>query len=88
MIRLKRNISNDAVQQFCEGCAGLSCLVVTGAQDRIVTPSIATAVAADMHSGNAAVIPRCGHLSHEEAPAALLDALSPFTCQALLSTCL
>lgn len=84
MSRLKRNLTNDAVQQICTDCSGLPCLVVTGAQDKIVTPSRATAIAADIRSQHLAVVPSCGHLSHEEAAGALLDVLRSFTSQALL----
>lgn len=83
MSRLKRNLSNDAVQQFCADCLGLPCLVLTGAKDKIVTPNRATAIAADMHADQLAVLPSCGHLSHEEAPDALLEVLRPFACMAL-----
>ena len=83
MSRLKRNLSNDAVQQLCEECSGLPCLVVTGAKDKIVAPGRAAELAADMHTEHLAILPSCGHLSHEEAPDALLEILQPFVCQAL-----
>lgn len=78
MSRLKRNLSNDAIKQFCHDCSGLPTLVVTGAKDRIVPPARAHALAAELHDSYVAVLPECGHLSHEEAPSALLTLLRNF----------
>ncbi|DBA73057.1 TPA: hypothetical protein ACH3X2_009998 [Trebouxia sp. C0005] len=78
MSRLKRNLSNDAVRQFCSDCNGLPALVVTGAKDRIVTPARAHALAAELHTCDVAVLPECGHLSHEESPDALMGLLRNF----------
>ena len=81
MSRLKRNLSNDAVRQFCTDCHGLPALVVTGAKDRIVTPARANALAAELHNCDVAVLPNCGHLSHEEAPELLMGLLQKFVHQ-------
>jgi len=83
MSRLKRNLSNDAVRQFCSDCNGLPALVVTGAKDRIVTPARAHALAAELHNCDVAVLPECGHLSHEELPDALMGLLRNFVHQTL-----
>ena len=83
MSRLKRNLSGDAVHQFYVDCMDLPTCVVTGAKDRTVTPTRASAIATDMHTDYLAVLPSCGHLSHEEAPDALLEILKPFTIQTL-----
>jgi len=83
MSRLKRNLSNDAVRQFCADCNGLPMLVVTGAKDRIVTPARANAIAAELQNSAVAVLPECGHLSHEEAPTALMGLLRSFVHKAL-----
>ena len=83
MSRLKRNLSNDAVQQFCKDCRGMPALVITGAKDRIVTPATANALAAELHNCDVAVLPECGHLSHEESPEALMVLLRGFVHQTL-----
>ena len=83
MSRLKRNLSNDAIQQFCHDCSGLPTLVVTGAKDRIVPPARANALAAELHNSFVAILPECGHLSHEEAPVALLTLLRNFVYSSL-----
>lgn len=83
MSRLKRNLSNDAIQQFCHDCSRLPTLVVTGAKDRIVPPARAHALAAGLHNSFVAVLPECGHLSHEEAPGALLTLLRNFVYNSL-----
>jgi len=58
-------------------------LVVTGAKDRIVTPARAHALAAELHNCDVAVLPECGHLSHEELPDALMGLLRNFVHQTL-----
>ena len=83
MSRLKRNLSNDAVQQFCTDCNGLPTLVMTGAKDSIVPPARANALAAALHNSFVTILPECGHLSHEESPAALLSLLKSFVHKAL-----
>ena len=85
MSRLKRNLSNDAVRQFCSDCNKLPTLVVTGAKDRIVTPARAKALAAELYNADVAVLPECGHLSHEEAPAALMSLLHSFVHQTVVA---
>lgn len=83
MSRLKRDLSNDAIQQFCDDCNGLPALVITGAKDRIVPPVRAQALASALHTSYVAILPECGHLSHEEAPVALLSLLRSFVHKAL-----
>ena len=83
MSRLKRNLSNDAIHQFCHDCSGLPTLVVTGAKDRIVPPAGAHALALELHDSYVAILPECGHLSHEEAPVALLTLLRNFVHKAV-----
>ena len=78
MSRLKRSLSNGAIQQFCEECNQVPAIIVTGAKDRIVLPASADALAAELHQCDVAVLPECGHLSHEESPQLLLTVLRPF----------
>ena len=57
-------------------------LVATGAHDRVSPPVNAGRLAATL-GARVAAIPGCAHLSHEEAPGALLDVLAPFVGEAL-----
>ena len=60
--------------------AGLPLLVATGEADPLVPPAAAARLVERLGTAapRLAVIQRCGHLSHEEAPAALVDRLSSF----------
>ena len=78
MSRLKRNLSNGAVQQFCEDCSQVPAVIVTGEKDRIVPAASAHTLAAELHQCDVAVLPDCGHLSHEESPQLLLSVLTAF----------
>jgi pimeloyl-ACP methyl ester carboxylesterase len=56
----------------------LPALLVTGEHDRIATPGKVTGLQALLPRSRRAVVPACGHLSHEEAPLQLLELLVPF----------
>lgn len=53
---------------------------LAGEQDRVATPGKVSAVASLLLHAQRAVVPACGHLSHEEAPQKLLELMVPF-CQ-------
>ena len=53
-------------------------LVVTGEHDRLVSAAATAAVADRVADGRLVVLPDCGHVPHEEAPAAVVDAVRPF----------
>ncbi|KAK9831933.1 hypothetical protein WJX81_000861 [Elliptochloris bilobata] len=61
----------------------LPSLVLTGAKDRVVTPQRAAALCGRLQDSRFRVLPGCGHLSHEEAPAALLELLAGFAVEAM-----
>ncbi|XP_077227286.1 uncharacterized protein LOC143860494 [Tasmannia lanceolata] len=56
----------------------LPILVVTGAEDALVSLKSAQAMASNLVNSRLVAISACGHLPHEECPKALLAALSPF----------
>ena len=49
-----------------------------GEHDCIVGPSKAESICSDLPCSRLAILPDCGHLSHEEVPHALLQHLVPF----------
>ena len=53
-------------------------LVVAGAHDRIVRTEATERVASSIADGRLVVIPGCGHVPHEEAPEAVVEAVRPF----------
>jgi pimeloyl-ACP methyl ester carboxylesterase len=53
-------------------------LVITGDDDRIVPTAQSVRLAAEIPGAELVVIPRCGHVPHEERPAAFLDAVAGF----------
>jgi pimeloyl-ACP methyl ester carboxylesterase len=64
----------------CVAAAGLSVLVATGEHDRLVPPAAVSRIAERFGTvaPHLALLPQCGHLSHEEAPHVLLDFLLAF----------
>lgn len=61
-----------------------NCCVVSGEHDRIMPPLKAESLCSDLPECRLSVLSDCGHLSHEEAPAALLEQLVPFVGELLL----
>ena len=57
--------------------------MVTGADDVVAPPKCAIAIAAELRRCALKILPRCGHLPHEESPRALLEALRPFVLETL-----
>ena len=49
----------------------------------MVTPQRAAALCGRLQDSRFRVLPGCGHLSHEEAPAALLQLLAAFAEEAM-----
>lgn len=60
--------------------AGLLVLALTGDHDRMVPPSAVSRVIERLGAAapRYALLPHCGHLSHEEAPEALVAFMRPF----------
>jgi len=81
--RLPREVSERQVAGLCGAAARFPSAVITGAHDCVSTPQRAAQLAADLGGGRPVVVRSCGHLSHEETPAALLKALSAFVARAL-----
>jgi len=53
-------------------------LIVTGDTDRIVPTEKSVQLSSDMPGSTLVVIPRSGHVSHEETPAAFMEAFAQF----------
>jgi pimeloyl-ACP methyl ester carboxylesterase len=60
------------------GGLGVPTLIVTGDTDRIVPTEKSVQLASDMPGSTLVVIPQSGHVSHEETPAAFMEAFSQF----------
>lgn len=56
----------------------LPVLVVTGDDDRIVPTAQSEQLAQELPNARLAVIPRCGHVAHEECPAPTQEAIDQF----------
>lgn len=52
------------------------CLILTGADDRIVSPDRSTELAAGLRRAELRILNRCGHIPQREAPVATATALS------------
>jgi pimeloyl-ACP methyl ester carboxylesterase len=57
---------------------GMPVLVITGDDDRIVPTEQSLRLAAELPDAQLVVIPDCGHVPHEECPAAFLEAVRAF----------
>ena len=57
---------------------GLPVLVITGDDDRIVPTEQSLRLAAELPDAQLVLIPDCGHVPHEECPAAFLEAVRAF----------
>ena len=53
-------------------------LVITGDDDRIVPTEDSIRLADELPTANLAIMPNCGHVPHEECPAAFLSAVASF----------
>lgn len=56
----------------------LPVLVVSGDDDRIVPTSDSVTLSGEIPGAQLAIFAQCGHLPHEECPAAFLEAVGPF----------
>ncbi|NWF64018.1 MAG: alpha/beta hydrolase, partial [Chloroflexi bacterium] len=56
----------------------LPVLVITGDDDRIVPTEQSIRLAKELPNANLVIIPQCGHLPHEECPAAFIQAVEDF----------
>ncbi|KAG2496113.1 hypothetical protein HYH03_005716 [Edaphochlamys debaryana] len=82
--RQRREACQGDLAAYCTAVQAVPALIVTGEHDRIVSPGKTEALAGDLPAARLALLHDCGHLSHEEAPSALLGRLVPF-CGELLS---
>ncbi|MGQ9683872.1 MAG: alpha/beta fold hydrolase [Anaerolineae bacterium] len=53
-------------------------LIITGKEDRIVPPATSERLAGILPNAHLVIIPRCGHLAHEECPQVFLAELNTF----------
>lgn len=78
-----KGVSPQEVEGMLRAVDGLPAVVVTGAADHVAPPHVAAGVAGKLPGAALAVLEACGHLSHEEAPAALVGHLAAFCGAAL-----
>ncbi|KXZ55263.1 hypothetical protein GPECTOR_3g400 [Gonium pectorale] len=71
------------LQSYCTNVQTIPTLIATGEHDRIVPPNKSETLGADLPHARLSVLHDCGHLSHEEAPSALLAQLVPFCGEVL-----
>ncbi len=77
--RVRAEDAQGDLPAYCAAAQQLPSLLLTGAHDRLAPGDKALeALSSDLGGSCMAVLPGCGHLSHEEAPGALLAALVPF----------
>ncbi|KAK9836382.1 hypothetical protein WJX74_000036 [Apatococcus lobatus] len=82
--RQRKELTEQQRAAFVEDVQELPCIIISGLHDKIVAPSKASATAVGvLPHAQLAILPACGHLSHEEAPQALLRALGTFAASAL-----
>jgi pimeloyl-ACP methyl ester carboxylesterase len=81
--RTRQKMTQRDVSVALQALADTPALMVTGADDVIAPPTRAIAVAAELRRCALKILPRCGHLPHEESPRALLEALRPFVLETL-----
>ncbi|CAO2815318.1 unnamed protein product [Amaranthus hypochondriacus] len=76
-------IPSERASSLVKAVQDLPILVVTGAEDALVSLRSAQTMASKFVDSRLVAISGCGHLPHEECPKALLAAVSPFICQVL-----
>ena len=81
--RTRQKMTQRDVAVALEALKDTPTLMVTGADDVVAPPTRAIAVAAELRRCALKILPRCGHLPHEESPRALLEALRPFVLETL-----
>eukprot|EP00898_Chlorokybus_atmophyticus_P002877 jgi/Chlat1/3590/Chrsp234S03572 len=70
--------NEDAVTAVLQAVCGIPTLVVSGKEDRIVASKETAKLVEKLPGSVLLELPDCGHLPHEEAPRALLEAVIPF----------
>ncbi len=53
-------------------------MVIAGSDDQIIPTAQSVRLASEIPGANLTVVPECGHIPHEEAPAAFLSAMVDF----------
>jgi hypothetical protein len=81
--RTRLGLTQRDISATLAALATVPVLMVTGANDVIAPPRRAVAVATELRRCMLKLLPRCGHLPHEEAPEELLEALAPFLLEHL-----
>ncbi|KAK9869036.1 hypothetical protein WJX84_005053 [Apatococcus fuscideae] len=82
--RQRKELTEQQRAAFLEDVQELPCIIISGLHDKIVAPSKASATAVGvLPQAQLAILPACGHLSHEEAPEALLRSLGAFATSTL-----
>ena len=81
--RTRQKMTQRDVSVALQALADTPTLMVTGADDVVAPPTGAVAIAAELRRCALKILPRCGHLPHEESPRALLEALRPFVLETL-----
>ena len=84
--RTRQGLTQKDVSATLAALATTPVLMVTGANDVIAPPRRAVAVATELRRCMLKLLPRCGHLPHEECPLELLEALVPFVSENLPMT--
>jgi len=81
--RLPREHVVGNLQAYLGDARCLPALLLTGEHDSIVPPNRLEQLRTELPQSRTVVMHDCGHLSHEEAPSALLDQLVSFSGQVL-----
>ncbi len=82
--RQRKELTEPHRTAFLQDVQELPCIIISGLHDKIVAPSKASATAAGvLPHAQLAILPACGHLSHEEAPESLLRCLGGFAISTL-----
>ncbi|EFJ45044.1 hypothetical protein VOLCADRAFT_118552, partial [Volvox carteri f. nagariensis] len=81
--RQRRESCQGDLPSYCSSVESIPTLIATGEHDRIVPPSKSESLGTELPHAHLAVLHDCGHLSHEEAPTALLEHLVPFCGEVL-----
>lgn len=81
--RTRQGMTQRDVAEWLRALEDVPTLMVTGADDVVAPPRRAVAAAAELRRCHLKILPRCGHLPHEEAPKELLEALAPFVRERL-----
>ncbi|KAG2448528.1 hypothetical protein HYH02_006419 [Chlamydomonas schloesseri] len=81
--RQRKDSCQGDLAAYCSSVQPIPTLIATGEHDRIMPPCKTESLASDLPHARLAVLHDCGHLSHEEAPSALLEQLVPFCGEVL-----